>query len=78
LVLQQHINVHVKSHIPWKSDYPPVIQVKEDTTIRQFCEQIGIEWDVEALVFLNNQIAHESQILHNNDQVLLMIPVVGG
>ncbi|WP_209809033.1 MoaD/ThiS family protein [Ammoniphilus resinae] len=75
---QPLINIRIQSHIPWKSDYPPVIQVEDNTTIRTFCEQIGIEWDVEALVFLNNQIAHESQILQDNDQVLLMIPVVGG
>ena len=78
MVLKPFINVRVKSYIPWKSDYPPVFQVEENVTIRQFCEQIGIEWDVEALVFLNEQIAHESQVLQDNDQVVLMIPVIGG
>ncbi|MEB3104004.1 MoaD/ThiS family protein [Ferviditalea candida] len=74
----QIMTVKVSSLIPWKTDLLPEYTVDSNTTIRKFCEAIGIEWDVEALVFINNQIAHGNEILQQGDHILLMVPVVGG
>jgi sulfur carrier protein ThiS len=78
LVSQQVINIHVNSKIPWKLNLTSVYKLQGEVTIREFCESIGLEWDVEALVLINDQIAHELQTLKNNDQILFIVPIVGG
>jgi sulfur carrier protein ThiS len=72
------MQVKVTCEIPWKTNLTNIYQLEAPKTIRAFCEQIGILWDVEAIVFINNEIAHENQLLKDQDHVLLMIPIVGG
>lgn len=74
----QGMTVKVSCLIPWKADLSHEYRVESHTTIRMFCETIGIEWDVEALVFINDQIAYENEVLNQGDHILLMVPVVGG
>ncbi|MCF6094920.1 MoaD/ThiS family protein [Microaerobacter geothermalis] len=72
------MHVKVTSYIPWRQDLHGLFPIVENQTIKDFVETHGIVWDSEALVAVNDKIAHADDVLNNGDQIDLLLPVIGG
>lgn len=72
------MNVEVTSNIFGKTDLTGSYKLTEQTTIGKFTQSLGVKWDHEALIVVNDFIVEEHYELNEGDHIYLLTPIVGG
>lgn len=72
------MRVSVQSFIPWLAHLNGEYEVPDGATATDFLQQLGLQWDRDALVAINDRIVKENDRLSTGDRIILMIPLTGG
>jgi sulfur carrier protein ThiS len=72
------MNIEVTSNLFGKTDLTGPYKLTEPTTIGAFTQSLGIKWDHEALIVVNDFIVEENYELKEGDHIYLLTPIVGG
>lgn len=73
------ITVNVVSFIPYLDNLQKEYTLKPPVTIEKFILTLGIRWDDDALVVVNeNIVTNRTLLLEDGDTVQLLIPLSGG
>ncbi|MDQ0254689.1 molybdopterin converting factor small subunit [Evansella vedderi] len=71
--------IKVVSFIPYLENINGEYQLEKEATIEKFVNSLGIKWDDDALVVVNNTIVKDrTMLLNDGDFVQLLIPLSGG
>lgn len=72
------MKVTVISNIPGKLEVSGQYTLKKGTTIAEFTRTLGLVWNLDALVVVNEKIVSQEYRLEDQDEVHLLIPILGG
>lgn len=72
------MKVKVISYIPGKQHISGEHHLEETAEIASFVTNLGVIWNHEALVMVNQGIVNEGYQLQNGDKIYLLIPILGG
>ncbi|MEW9670631.1 MoaD/ThiS family protein [Ammoniphilus sp. 3BR4] len=72
------MKVKVVSNIIGKTELTGEYELAGPQRISAFMETLGVAWDHEALVVVNNHIINEDYLVQDQDEIHLLIPIFGG
>jgi len=72
------MKVKVISYLYGKTDISGDYEIPNCCTIMSFLKKLGVSWDHEALIVVNDVIVDETYELQNEDEVFLLTPIYGG
>ncbi|HJV46167.1 MAG TPA: MoaD/ThiS family protein [Bacillota bacterium] len=72
------MKVYVFSNIPGNVEISGSYTLEEGTTVIQFIQTLGLIWNRDALVVVNEKMVSKDDLLVDQDQVYLLIPILGG
>lgn len=72
------MKVKVVSFVVGKTELTGEYELNGPQRISDFVESIGVTWDHESLVVVNSHIVREDYLLQDQDEIHLLIPLVGG
>jgi molybdopterin converting factor small subunit len=72
------MRVKVTSNIPGKTDVAGEYSIGQAVSIAIFVESLGLVWNLDALVVVNEAIVDQDYVLQDGDEIHLLIPILGG
>ncbi|TCS83164.1 MoaD/ThiS family protein [Tepidibacillus fermentans] len=70
--------VHIIANLPYLQHLNGKYRLEQSITVINWLEGLGVKWDVDALVILNGRISRGDEILQDQDQIQLLVPISGG
>lgn len=70
--------VKIKSNIPYLLHVKGEYELLGKLTIKDLLWSLGVKWNVDALVILNGNISNGNELLNDQDEIQLLIPLSGG
>lgn len=72
------MKIKLTSNIYGKTELSGKYEVSFGTTIEQFADSLGVQWNDEALIVVKDQIVESNYLLQEGDCVYFLTPIVGG
>jgi sulfur carrier protein ThiS len=72
------VKIRVRSHLPWRPELNGEHDLPQAMTVGDFIASLNLVWGEDAMVVVNDQMVKEEYTLQNEDQVELLVPLVGG
>ncbi|RXT04879.1 MoaD/ThiS family protein [Ammoniphilus sp. CFH 90114] len=72
------MRIKVVSFIVGKTELTGEYNLSSTMSIAEFLESLGVSWDNEALVVVNNKIFGGQYQLKDGDEIHLLTPILGG
>lgn len=70
--------VKVLSNIPYLQHINGEHELLGKLTIKDLLVLLGVKWNEDALVTLNGNISYGNELLNDQDEIQLLIPLSGG
>ncbi len=72
------MKVTIKGESPLWEKYVGVHTLTESVTIKDFLKSLGLNWDEDVLVIINEKISNGTEMLQDEDKITFLIPLAGG
>lgn len=70
--------ITLKSNIPYLQNLTGTYTLDKEITTKAWLICLGVKWDYDALVILNDKYCNGNEVLQDRDIVQLLIPISGG
>ena len=74
----KQMTVKVTSHLFEQTDLSGEYELPSPLGIDEFIDRMGLRWDVDVLVVVNDSIVKKTYVLQPGDHVYLLTPLTGG